>query len=93
MQGDKKLVFPKLVPPYLSRKIFSSSNSNIIIPKIKISKNKTSRKFNIIIPTISDEELIAEIEQFINTRDSVVMHNHDNRGFVYGVLSQLNPEK
>jgi hypothetical protein len=36
---------------------------------------------------------MAEIGEFIKTRDSVVMYNLDGKGFIYGVLSQLNPEK
>jgi hypothetical protein len=36
---------------------------------------------------------MAEIGKFIETRDSVVKNNLDNKGFVYAVLSQLNPEK
>jgi hypothetical protein len=46
MQGDKKLEFSKIVPPHLSRKIFSSSVpfSNSSQYKIKVPKIKTSRK-------------------------------------------------
>jgi hypothetical protein len=39
------------------------------------------------------EEGITEIEKLIDVRDKVVMHNYNKRGFVYAILSQLNPEK
>jgi hypothetical protein len=77
---------------YLSRKFYSNSSSISTQNTIRIRKSKI-RIPSIKIPTQTEEEAMSEIGKFIDVRDSVIMHNHDERGFEYGVLSKLNPEK
>jgi hypothetical protein len=45
------------------------------------------------MPTQTEEEEMSEIGKIIEMRDSVIIHNLDYKGFVYAILSQLNPEK
>jgi hypothetical protein len=91
-QDGEILLFPTVKLMYLSRKFYSNPSSSSSQYAVRIRKPKI-RIPNIKIPTQTEEEAMSEIGKFIDVRDSVLIHNLDETGFVYGVLSQLNPEK
>jgi hypothetical protein len=87
----EKYLFFLLQNHHLNRKFYSysssSSSSSSSNSSSSSSQYKVRRvKFKVPLQQI-EEEAMSEIGKFIETRDSVVMHNFDEKGFVYVIFS------